>query len=219
MSAPGWRLFLAGLRGHGRPLRRVLVWSVVEALPTLVSGTVVAHALDEGFLVGRPGPGLVWLGLLAGVLLVSAVATRALYPHLGTLVEGLRDHLVRSLTGATLRHAVDDQRHPDRAVVARLTEQVESVRRLSGALFRTLRQLTVAVVASVVGVTALDPVLGLLVAPPLVCAVGLFGWLLARLRVRQRDLVLAGEVVAARTSTVLGGLRDVVACRARHRAA
>lgn len=221
MSASGWRLFGAGLRGQGRPLRRMLAWSLVEALPALASGTVVARALDEGFLVGRPGRGLVWLGVLTVVMLVSAVATRALYPWLGVIVEGLRDHLVRSVAGAALRRAVADAHGPggsDTSVVARLTEQVESVRRLSGALLRTLRQLAVAVVASVVGVTSLAPVLGLVVAPPLVLALGLFWWLLRRLRTRQRDLVLAGEVVAARTGTVLAGLRDVVACRAGQRA-
>lgn len=221
MSASGWRLFGAGLRGQGRPLRRMLAWSLVEALPALASGTVVARALDEGFLVGRLGRGLAWLGVLTVVMLVSAVATRALYPWLGVIVEGLRDHLVRSVAGAALRRAVADAHGPgggDTSVVARLTEQVESVRRLSGALLRTLRQLAVAVVASVVGVTSLTPVLGLVVAPPLVLALGLFWWLLRRLRTRQRDLVLAGEAVAARTGTVLGGLRDVVACRAGQRA-
>lgn len=218
MKVTGWRLFRAGWAGQRRPILRLLFWSIVEALPALLSGAVVARALDSGFLAGDPARGMAWLGVLAGGVLASAVATRALFPWLGILVEAVRDHLVRTLAGATLRTGVVSQSRPDTAAVARLTEQIEAVRRLTAALLRTLRQLSVTVVASIVGLAALAPVLGLVVGPPLVVALLVFAWLLRRLRDRQLRLVLAEERVAREAGGVFAGMRDVVACRAQDRA-
>ncbi len=191
-------------------------WSLVEALPALGSGMLVAAALDRGFLDSRPLAGLGWLGLLAATRVLGALGTSRLYPWLGEVVEPLRDGLVREVVTATLgRGALAG----DSTGVARLAEQVESVRQLLSALLRTMRQLAIAVVASLVGLAALAPRIALLVAPLVTLALGLYALSLRRLATRQRAQVLAGEAIARTAGDVLSGLRDVIACGAERRAA
>jgi ABC-type multidrug transport system fused ATPase/permease subunit len=218
VRAGGWRLLAAQLAGRRRALWRVAGWSLVEALPALLSGMLVAAALDRGFLDARPLAGLGWLGLLAGSRLLGALGTSRLYPWLGEVVEPLRDGLVREVVRATLGNGGAD--HPgDSTAVARLAEQVESVRQLLSALLRTMRQLAIAILASLAGLAALAPRVALLVAPLVVVALGLYALSLRRLAARQRDQVLAGEAIARASGEVLAGLRDVIACGAERRAA
>jgi len=90
----GWRLLGRHLLPRRRALARVGGWSLVEALPALASGWLVAAALDRGFLDHRPAAGLAWLGALAVVRVLGALGTSRLYPWLGEVVEPLRDGLV-----------------------------------------------------------------------------------------------------------------------------
>ncbi|MGH3540511.1 MAG: ABC transporter ATP-binding protein, partial [Pseudonocardiaceae bacterium] len=69
------KVLLAALRWQPGALVRLAVWSVLEVAPLLLSGYGVAHALDDGFLAGRPGTGAAWLGVLAVAVLVGALAT------------------------------------------------------------------------------------------------------------------------------------------------
>ncbi|MQA05877.1 MAG: ATP-binding cassette domain-containing protein [Streptosporangiales bacterium] len=211
----GLRLLLDGLRGQRRPLLWLLVWSVVEAVPALLTGKFLALALDRGFLAGEPAVGFGWLGGLVAAAGVAAVATRLVYPQLAAVVEPLRDTLVHVVVDASLRVPLHEA---NPAAVARVTGQVETTRRLVSALLRTARQVTLAIVATVVGTTVLAPALTLVVAPPLVLALTLFGLLLPRLVDRQRAVVLADEAVAREATGVLHGLRDVLACQAKRRA-
>ncbi|EWM09983.1 hypothetical protein KUTG_00287 [Kutzneria sp. 744] len=55
-------LLADALRGSRKPLLRIALLSAVEAAPVLAAGWVTAAALDQGFLTGRPGVGLAWLG-------------------------------------------------------------------------------------------------------------------------------------------------------------
>ncbi len=215
----GWALLAEHLAPRRRALARVAAWSVVESLPALTSGILVAHALDRGFLRGRPVEGLGWLSLLGVALGCSAFAVRRLYPWLAETVEPLRDSLVRDLVAAVVFRGVSEPRDPDTAAVAQLTEQVETVRQLVSSLLRSMRQVGFAIIASLVGLTALAPVVALLVAPPLFLALALYAASLRSLAVRQRAVVLAGEAVPQAAGVVLAGLRDVVACGAERRAA
>ncbi|MFI6208269.1 ATP-binding cassette domain-containing protein [Streptomyces sp. NPDC051041] len=217
-SAAGWRLLRAELAARPRPLLRVGMWSLLEAGPPLLSGVLLAAALDRGFLAHRPWTGVGWLLVLGAALAARAFAVRRIFPALSEVVEPLRDALVRSVVTASL-HAWTTGREPHgSAAVARLTEQVESVRSLVAALLRTSRQVAFAVVAAVLGLAALSGAVALIVLPFVAAALLLFAGLLRALAVRQRAVVLADEAVAGEAGPVLAALRDVVACGARPRA-
>ncbi|MET7303057.1 ABC transporter ATP-binding protein [Embleya sp. NPDC005575] len=198
----------------------VLGWSVAEGIPALLSGALLAAALDRGFLAGRPGVGFVLLGVLALAMLIRAAATYAMFPHLAAVVEPIRDTLVRRVVSEAVLDATSGRpgagRHAE-AAVARLTEQVESCRNLTASLLRTLRQLGVTIVAALLGLALLAPLLLPLVLIPLGLAAWLFVRLLPPLARRRRALVLADEEIAARTGRIVAGLRDVVACGAQDR--
>ena len=101
----GWRMLGRELARQRGALVRVAAWSVPEALPALLSGWLIARALDGGFLAHRPWTGLGWLGVLALILLVKAVATRMSFPWLCATIEPLRDSIVGTLVASTLRRA------------------------------------------------------------------------------------------------------------------
>lgn len=185
---------------------RLLAWSGVEALPPLVSGLFVSAAVDQGFLAGRPGVGLAWLGGFGAAMAVRAYAARAGFPHLAGVVEPLRDSLVERVVRSALARPSADP-----AEVARLTEQVESARQLTATLLRTLRGVGVTLVAALVGLTLLAPVVLPLVLLPLLAAGALFVRLLRPMTARRGAVVLAEERLAAEAGRALQGLRDVQA--------
>ncbi|MCE0763941.1 ABC transporter ATP-binding protein/permease [Pseudonocardia kujensis] len=216
-------LLRAGMRGTRRAWVGLAVFSVCEGVPAVVTGRLVATALDDGFLADRPGLGVALLGALLALALCGALATRQIVPRVARIAEAQRDHLVRHVVAATLRSAVagtaPGHDGGDAAAVARLTGQVESVRLTGAALLRTARGVAVGLVAGVAGLALLSPVLLALVVPPLVAALLLFALLLRPLARRQRRTVLAEEAIATETAGVLFGLRDVLACQAGDRAA
>ncbi|GCD99935.1 ATP-binding cassette domain-containing protein [Embleya hyalina] len=218
----GRELLVRALRERRAALGRVLGWSVAEGVPALLSGALLAAALDHGFLVGRLGVGFVLLGVLALAMLIRAAATYAMFPHLADVVEPFRDTLVRRVVTSAVLDATSGRPDAGRdadAAVARLTEQVESCRNLTASLLRTLRQLGVTIVAALLGLALLAPVLLPLVLIPLALATWLFVRLLPPLARRRRTLVLADERIAIRTAHTVAGLRDVVACGAQERVA
>ncbi|GIH24889.1 ABC transporter ATP-binding protein [Acrocarpospora phusangensis] len=218
LSRDGWCLLRSGLRGSRHPMLRITAWSVVEATPSLASGLAVAAALDQGFLAGHPLVGLGWLSLAGMLFVVRAIAERATFPHLARVVEPLRDHLVRHVVTDTLHSAAGSGRAPDAATVSRLTRQVEVVRLLTAALLRTARPLTGTLLATVVGLTALSPAAAALALPPLAFALAAFPYGLRRMARRRHALILAEELVAARTGAVLTAGRDINALGADDRA-
>ncbi|MGW9210139.1 ATP-binding cassette domain-containing protein [Embleya sp. NPDC055664] len=218
----GRGLLMQALRERRAALGRVLGWSAAEGVPALLSGALLAAALDRGFLVGRLGVGFVLLGVLALAMLIRAAATYAMFPHLADVVEPFRDTLVRRVVTSAVLDATSGRPDAGRgadAAVARLTEQVESCRNLTASLLRTLRQLGVTIVAALLGLALLAPVLLPLVLIPLALATWLFVRLLPPLARRRRKLVLADERIAIRTAHTVAGLRDVVACGAQERVA
>ncbi|WP_214409106.1 ATP-binding cassette domain-containing protein [Sphaerisporangium fuscum] len=216
--AGGFGLLLSLLRPLRRPLAIALVWALVEAAPTLLSGLLVAAAVDGGFLAGRPGTGLAWLGVLGAAMLLKAAATRLMFPYLAAVVEPLRDGLVRAVVTATVTRAVRGTEPPDTAAVTRLSEQVEMLRNLVSGLLRGTRALGISLVAALAGVLALSPPVAAVVAVPVAVALVMFARLMRVLMDRQRALILADETLTAAATPILAGLRDVKACGAEEQA-
>jgi ABC-type multidrug transport system fused ATPase/permease subunit len=214
----GWMMLVRDLAALRGPLTRVIAWSVVQGLPSLISGHVIADALDRGFLVHRPATGLLYLLVLGLTLGVSAAAAWAMFPWLAATVEPLRDTLVRRLVIGAVHRAAVEGAPPDNVTIARLTGQVEAVRGLVGAILRSARQSAVLLVAALVGLATLAPVVALFVLVPLAASGAVFALSLKALATRRRALVLLDEAIASESGYVLPGVRDIVACNASDRA-
>ncbi|BFV59541.1 ABC transporter ATP-binding protein [Kitasatospora sp. CMC57] len=213
--SPGSTLLRSQLATTRTALVRVLAWSAVEALPSLLSGLLIAAATDRGFLAGRPAVGFAWLAAFAAAVGVRAYAARAAFPYVAAVVEPLRDALVRRVVHSALGRTEPAGNGPSE--VARLTEQVESARQLTATLLRTLRSVGITVLAAVLGLAVLAPVTLPLVLPPLVVGGLLFARLLGPLVARQRAVVMADERVAAEAGLAFAGVRDIAACGAQGR--
>jgi ABC-type multidrug transport system fused ATPase/permease subunit len=214
----GWRMLGRELARQRAALVRVAAWSVPEALPALLSGWLVARALDAGFLVHRPWTGLGWLAVLAALLLVKAVATRMSFPWLAATIEPLRDNIVRTLVDSTLRRAASGRR-PDGGSIAQLTSQVEMTRQLVSALIRGLRPSAFSLLAAIAGMALLSPVIPAIVLPPVAASMVIFCASLGSLNRRRTNAIMASEAIAKEAGGILAGLRDVIACGAQDRAA
>lgn len=193
-------------------LLRLAAWSGVEALPALLSGLLVARAVDDGFLAGELGIGFGWLGLLALSVVLGAWGTRQTLSRLADLVEPFRDDLVTGVVGAALRRATQRGAGPGHGDVARLTQHVEIVREAYAAVLIVVQQFVVVTIGAVIGLVALAPVVLVLVLPPLAVALGIFTLTLRRMAAQQRASILADEDVAETAAIVGGGLRDIAAC-------
>ncbi|ROP28677.1 ATP-binding cassette domain-containing protein [Couchioplanes caeruleus] len=213
------RILRVFLRRRPRVLARLAGWSVLEALPAILSGQAVARAVDRGFLAGDPAAGLGWLGLLAAAVLVGAIGTRRTFRCLADLAEPLRDELVAHVVTGTLRRAAVAGGGVDRSAVARLTHQVEIVRDTFAGLIMTTRGFLFAIAGALLGLASLAPVVALLVAVPLLTGLVLFAAAVPRMAARQRAYVLADEDLAEHAGRAFAGLRDIAACGAGHRMA
>ncbi|MGW2566335.1 ATP-binding cassette domain-containing protein [Streptomyces sp. NPDC001537] len=211
------QILRSSLGRRRREYRRLVAWSLVQAVPALLSGWIVARAVDRGFLADRPATGFLWLGVLAVAHLVGAWGTRHASLGLASLIEPFRDELVTLVTTGTLYRSARLGGPADTAGVARLTEHVERARDAYGAIVLFVQGFVVTAVAVLVGLAGLDPLLLLLVLPPLLIGLALFLAALRTMAARQREVVLADERIAEVTSTLTGGLRDVVACGAEDR--
>jgi ATP-binding cassette subfamily C protein len=214
MSRTGWRLLTRELTRHRTALGCLAAWSVVESLPALLSGLAVAAALDRGFLAGKPLVGLAWLGLLAAAMVMQALATRNTFPWLASIVEPVRDALVRTVVTGALCGAVYGGEHRDSAAVARLSGQTETVRNLVSALLRTLRPSLASLALALIGLVALAPAVAAVTLPLIVVSLVLFGWLTRVLAARQRVVILAEETMTREATEIFDGIRDVVAAGA-----
>ncbi|WBB58435.1 ABC transporter ATP-binding protein [Streptomyces sp. WMMC500] len=218
---PGWRLIGRGLRRRRGRLGTLAAWSVLEALPTTLSGLLVTRAVDDGFLSGSAVTGLAWLAALLAAYGAGALASRFTFPAVGSLVEPLRDDLLRGVVDGAVRtgsvRGPGRGRIPDGASVSQVSQQVETVRRTSAAMLNGLRRFAFTVGATALGLAALDPRILWLVLPPLLASVALFGLLLVTLVRRQREAIERNEATAGAIGDALAGGRDITAFRARHR--
>ena len=210
----------AVLRDRRRAVGRLLAWSVPEAAPALLTGFVLARALDHGFLAGRPWTGIAWLSLLVVAAVLGAWGARQTHRAVAGIVEPFRDDLTRRVVTAALDTAVRRGGTPVAdGAVARLTNQVEGVRDSFAGLVLVSRGFVVTVLAALAGTASLAPSLLVLVAPPLLGSIAMFTVALRRGVRWQRDHLYAGEQLADRTAAVATAARDVAACRAGERAA
>lgn len=209
------RATIAALRERRRTLVRLGAWSAAEALPALLAGYVTARAVDDGFLAGRPGTGLAWLGALAVAVLVGAVGSGRAFACLGEIVEPFRDDLARRVVTGALHHSTATGARPDTAAVARLTHQVEIVRDTLAGLVMVVRGFLFSATAALLGLLSLAPLVAALVAGPLLAGLALFVAALPAMVARQREYVHADERLGESASAALSGQRDVVACGAQ----
>jgi ATP-binding cassette subfamily C protein len=200
------------LRARWRVLVRLAAWSVLETGQTFLVGYGLARALDAGFLVGRGGVGLAWLGVAGVGVVVGAFGTGRVYRGVADLVEPLRDLLVERVVARGVREA-------DGGALSGLTQQVELARDTFAGLVMVSRSFVFTAVGALAGLFSLDPLLLLVVAPPLVAGVCLFAATLRPLARRQETFLLADEALADRLGTVCPGLRDITAAGAEERVA
>ncbi|MFJ2670834.1 ABC transporter ATP-binding protein [Streptomyces sp. NPDC087525] len=222
MASETMRLVRPVLRAHRRDLGALAAWSLVETLPVLLSGTLVAAALDHGFLDGRVPHGLLLLLAYGVTMVIGTLGTRQAMPHTAAMVESLRDALIGQVVRAGLHRAVYPESGAghsggpitDVSTVARLTRQVETVRQISGGLLLSLRGVVLAMVAAMIGLCALDPLLALITGGAVLTAAALTALLSRVLRRRHVALLRAQEELARRAGPHLTGIRDVVTCGA-----
>ncbi|MDQ3506182.1 MAG: ABC transporter ATP-binding protein, partial [Actinomycetota bacterium] len=191
---------------------RLGAWSAVEALPALLSGVLVALAVDEGFLRGRLEVGFGWLALLVIAVVVGAWGTRQTLIRLAAVVEPFRDDMVIGVVTSALRRSTQPGARAASGDVARVTQQVEIVREAYAAVLIAVQQFVVVTVGALLGLATLAPAVLLLVLPPLALALGLFFLVLQRMASQQRASILADESIAETTGTIGNGLRDIAAC-------
>lgn len=195
----------------------LVTWSGVEALPAAATGVAIARAVDTGFLAGRPALGLAWLGGLLVAAGVGALGSRQVYRRVGSVIEPLRDDLVRRVVGGALRHGVAGR--ADDGAVARLSRQVEIVRDTAAGLIVLVNGFVVTVIGVTAGLLTIDPRIAALVVPPFLVGFVVFVAMLGLAVARYRAAVRADEVLARATGEVLAGVRDVTATGAERRAA
>ncbi|MFD4877169.1 ATP-binding cassette domain-containing protein [Streptomyces sp. NPDC058420] len=193
-------------------LIRLTLWSVLETGQTFLVGYGLARALDAGFLAGRSGVGLGWLGVAGIGVVVGAFGTGRVYRGVADLVEPLRDRLVE-------RVVVRGVREGNGGALSGLTQQVELARDTFAGLVMVSRSFLFTAVGALAGLCSLDPLLLLVVAPPLLAGVSLFAATLRPLARRQETFLLADEALADGLGTVCPGLRDITAAGAEEQVA
>lgn len=213
------RLLRASLRGRRADVIGLAVWSLIQAAPAILSGLLIARAIDQGFLAGDTSTGFAWLGLFAASVGAGAVATRHTYLRLAAIVEPFRDELVTRTVSAALQRSTTPGARAETAGIARLTHQVEIAREAYASALLVVQAFLVSMVGAVIGLTALAPVFLLFVLPPVTVALALFFAALPGMARRQRGSIIADEQIAETAGTVTGSLRDIVACGAEERVA
>ncbi|MEU5153590.1 ABC transporter ATP-binding protein [Glycomyces sp. NPDC021274] len=202
------RYAASGLRP--RALLTLFLWSIPETLPTALFGLMVARALDDGFLAGRPWTGAAWLGGLMAAAAVGAFGTRGLYATLGATVEPFRDRLVRHVICHALHTSVAGR--PDSGAVSRLARQVEIARDSYAGVVLAVRGCLVTAVGVSAGLLTLDPRLALFVLPPFL--LGLFAFIatIGFAAARHRRAAEADERMAERVRQVAAAATDLAGC-------
>ncbi|MFG2440890.1 ATP-binding cassette domain-containing protein [Streptomyces sp. NPDC048508] len=208
------------LRRHRPVLFALSGWSLLESAQTFLGGYGVARSLDDGFLAGRTGTGLLWLCVAAGATLLGGFAVRQVFRGLADLVEPFRDGLMRRAVDQALAAALAEPSRADpTAAVSRLTHQTEIARDSFAGLVLTARSFVFTTAGALLGMASLDPALLIVVLPPLLAGLILFLSTFPPMAAAQRAYLDADEALSALSGQVAAGLRDVAACGARTRIA
>jgi ATP-binding cassette subfamily C protein len=221
---------LPGGRPVNRPIRRALrrdpyqlvrlgAWSVAETAPALVIGLAIARAIDDGFAAGRPGVGFTWLAVLGSAWLIAAIGARQVVMAVAAIVEPFREDLLGHVVEDALHRSTTSGRGSGTGAVARSNLQVELARDSFASVITVVRSFVFTVVSVTLGLTTLIPEVLVLVLPPFVVGLGLFLLSLPALARRQRAFIMADEHTAESLADMVGGLRDITACRAEGRMA
>ncbi len=150
---------------------------------------------------------------MAGIgVIVGAFGTGRVYRGVADLVEPLRDRLVE-------RVVVRGVREGNGGALSGLTQQVELARDTFAGLVMVSRSFLFTAVGALAGLCSLDPLLLLVVAPPLLAGISLFAATLRPLARRQETFLLADEALADGLGTVCPGLRDITAAGAEEQVA
>ena len=206
------RHVLAGsLRGRRRQFAELGAWSIVQALPTYLSGRLVARAIDRGFLVHRTGTGFAWLALFGASIAAGAWGTRQTLRRLAAVVEPFRDDLVGSAVRGALRRSTVPGASADTASVARVATHVEIVREAYASVLMVVQSFAITTLSALLGLSTLAPAALPLVLVPLLAGLVMFAVVLARMAARQRASIMTGERIAETATSLARGLRDVVA--------
>ncbi|MGC7097431.1 ABC transporter ATP-binding protein [Amycolatopsis lurida] len=218
MNSVAWRMISPPITENRRALVMVLCWSLLGAVPTLLSGLLVAVALDRGFLVGNAGFGLAILGCYGASLGLGAVATRQAMGPMAVLAEAVRDHLVHQVVHTSLHAAVSAESAARTGFAARIIGQTETVRQILSNLVMAISSAVLMTIAACAGLVALVPAMVIALVPIMLPA----GVLLVRLskvwRRRYEKSLACEEELAAELDLVLAGTRDIAACDAAGRA-
>jgi ATP-binding cassette subfamily C protein len=196
----------------------MLAWSLLQAIPTLVSGVLIGRAVDDGFLSGHAGTGLVLLGCYAVTMVVGAAASRRAIQPMARMVEALRDDLIRDVVTGGLARAMDRPGESCARDLARITEQAERVRQLVSNLVMSALTAGSAAVAALAGLFFVTPIIGLILVPVLAAASMVLVWLSRVWRMRYEQSLEAEEEMVNTAGRLYRGTRDVFACAASTRA-
>ncbi|MGW3353642.1 ABC transporter ATP-binding protein [Nonomuraea rubra] len=214
MTGGARRLIRGVLSANRSALAKLVAWSVLESLPVLLSGGLMAVAVDRGFLAGRMDIGLLTLAGYGALLIAGAAATRQTLPAMAALVESLRDALLETVVKGSLRRAVSGEAVLDTSTVARLTRQTEMVRQLSAGLLQVARTVVFSMAATIAGLFTLAPAVAVIALPAAGAALSALALLSCVLRRRYRAHLDAEERLAEESGRVLAATRDVIACGA-----
>ncbi|HEX4865544.1 MAG TPA: ABC transporter ATP-binding protein, partial [Acidimicrobiales bacterium] len=205
-----WKLLVDSMKARMPIVRSLAGWSAIQAIPALLSGRLIAQAIDHGFLAHSTREGLLWLVALAASLLVGAWGRRRAYQRLASLTEPFRDELVGTAVRGALRDCESGLR-PDTGSVARLTRHIEIAREAYASVFMVVQAFVVSAISALIGLFSLMPAVLVLVVPPLVGGLVVFVVALKRTASQRRLSLLVEERIAESTGEFVGGLRDIVA--------
>ncbi|SDY01858.1 ATP-binding cassette, subfamily C [Amycolatopsis xylanica] len=212
-------LVFPALAAERRNLLVLAGWSLLEATPVLLSGQLVAQAVDKGFLGGDVTVGIGLLGVYAVLMVAGAFATRQALMPLASIVEAIRDHVVRRVVTASLHNAVHGAVTPDAAMVSRITRQAELIRQFSNMLLTVARTVVFSAVGTLAGLFTLLPQVAVLTTITLAASGVLLALLSRVLQRRYLAAMVAEEELSAAAGRTFSGLRDIRACGASELAA
>ncbi len=209
----GWLLLRDTLRGHRGRIIRLLLWSMVEAVPSLASGALVAAALDFGFLNHRAGIGSAFLGLYAAVILIGGFGSRQSVLPLAEIVESMRYDLIsRTVTAILVRGTLGEP--VDGRGVEAATKHTDVVRMLFSQVLTVLRTAIFSLVFVIVGVYYLSPLVAWVAIGSSTLVIVILFLTAGDWQRRIRESLLAEEQLSGNAARAVLGLRDVVACAA-----